>query len=111
MATTMAPVGPAILRTSSVARFADPDANAPAGIHTITGARDVGAGVGVQMFNIRQSSAPKTKRLPLTCGHIGGAVVAFSVLGIQARGGCGGFQRRSPTGGAANGIPRKAHAP
>ena len=39
-------------------------------------------------------------------GHA--ATVAFNVAGAQAAAGCGGFQRRSPIGGAANGMPRNA---
>ena len=37
------------------------------------------------------------------------AIVAFSVSGAQGAAGCGRCHRRLPVGGAANGMPRKAH--
>ena len=93
------------------ARFAEAAWNAPVGIQTITGAGEAGAGSGVQTFSFRQSSLPIVVVLPagLTLDRQGGAAIAFNVAGAQAAAGCGGFQRRSPIGGAANGMPRKAH--
>src|SRR2546423_471916 len=90
--------------------FAEAAWNAPVGIQTITGAAVVGAGPGVQMFNFRQSSLPAVPVVAggLIRGQLGGAVMALSVAGAQDAAGCGGFQRRLPTGGAANGIPRNA---
>src|SRR5580765_4896123 len=75
----------------------------------MTGTGDAGAGSGVQTFTLRQFSLPTTVVLPagLTCGHITPAV-AFSV-DAQGAAGCGGFHRRLPSGGAANGMPRELH--
>jgi hypothetical protein len=75
----------------------------------MTGADDTGAGSGVQTFSFRQFSLPMTVVLPagLTCGQATPAV-AFSVFS-QGAAGCGGFHRRFPSGGAANGMPRKLH--
>src|SRR5580765_7219988 len=61
------------------------------------------------MFNFRQSSLPIVAPARLNEGQFGGAAIAFSIAGAHGAAGCGGFQRRSPTGGAANGMPRKAH--
>ena len=91
--------------------FADPAWNAPAWIHTNTGAGDGGVGFGVQMFNRRQSSLPWIVAVPggLIEGHGLAARVASSVDGFQGAAGCGGFHRSALTGGAANGMPRKTH--
>ena len=45
------------------------------------------------------------------CMHWGPKLVAGSVTGAHDSAGCGGFQRRSPTGGAANGMPRNTRTP
>src|SRR4249920_898751 len=76
----------------------------------MTGDGDARRGLGVQMLNVRQSSVPLIVPLPsgLTCAQRGGSVVACSVAGIHERAGCGGFHRRSPTGGAEYGMPRYA---
>ena len=83
--------------------------NAPVGIHTITGAGEAGAGLGVQMFSFRQFSLPAVVLLPggLTFAQGPGATVA---LEVPAHGvaGWGGFHRKLASGGTANGIPRKA---
>ena len=42
----------------------------------------------------------------LICGQIGEAVTAFRVAGAHGAAGCGGLQRKLPSGGAANGMPR-----
>ena len=62
------------------------------------------------MFNFRQFSLPTVNVLPagLTFAHGPGAAVAFNVAGAHGAAGCGGFQRKLPSGGAANGMPRNA---
>src|SRR5262245_29964427 len=108
----MAPVRSAMFRPLWAGRFADAATNAQVLNHTRAGAGEAGGGSGVQIFNTRQSSIPCVIVLPagLTCGQIGGlAAVACSVDGAQGTDGCGGFQRKVPTGGAANGMPRNAH--
>jgi hypothetical protein len=47
----------------------------------------------------------------LTLGHAGGFVVAINGAGAHGSAGCGGFHRKGPSGGFANGIPRNAHEP
>src|SRR5215510_9521875 len=45
-----------------------------------------------------------------SCTHFGPNVSTF-LTPAHATTGCGGFHRRSPTGGAANGMPLNTHAP
>src|SRR4029453_606886 len=92
------------------AKFADAFAKAPGCSHTITGAPDDGVGLGVQIFNLRQSSLPVGWPFAtLSCAHVAGGDVAYITAGAQGGTGCGAFQRRAPTGAAAKGIPRNAH--
>src|SRR6266850_2433652 len=77
----------------------------------MTGAGLAGAACGVQMFSLRQFSLPSVTVLAggLTTAHGVAAMVAFNVAGAHGAAACGGFHRRLPVGGVANGIPRKAH--
>src|SRR5829696_7902560 len=106
----MAPVSAASFSPFCGAKFADALTNEPGWNHTITDAPDAGSGFGVHTFNCRQFSLPEGSPVAtLSCAHDGGAVVAFSVSGPQAAAGCGRCHRRLPVGGAANGMPKKAH--
>ena len=88
--------------------------NAPPWIHTITGSEL--STDGVAMVSVRQSSswgwvaeitsASGPSSGSTACGQIGPSSVASRVPS-QGAGGCGGANRRSPTGGAANGTPLK----
>src|SRR2546426_9733857 len=102
----MAPVRSAKFRPLLSGMLADAAWNAPVGIHTITGAGEAGAGSGVQMFSFRQFSLPAVVVLPggLTFAQGPGATLAFNGAGAQGAAGCGGFHRKLPVGGAANGI-------
>ena len=74
-----------------------------------TGRRDDGVvSAGVQTLSVRQSSSPTTASAASSCGHFGPKAAA-SRTPAQGSGGAGGRQRRSPTGGAANGIPLNAN--
>src|SRR6185295_398618 len=77
----------------------------------MTGAGLTGTGSGVQMLTLRQFSLPAVDVLAggFTTAHGVAATIAFNVAGAQGAAGCGGFHRRLPIGGAANGIPRKPH--
>jgi hypothetical protein len=93
----------------------------PPWIQTITGSRAAPVGTapfakrGVQTFSVRQSSSPTTEPLgpgtpPIAlayCGQ-GGPKTSASRVALQRSGGRGARQRRSPTGGAANGMPSQA---
>src|SRR5262249_32766552 len=75
----------------------------------MTGAGFVGAGSGVQMLSVRQSSLVPCARPPpraLSCGQMGPREVASSGA-LHEAAAFGAFHRRSPTGGAAYGMPRK----
>ena len=54
----------------------------------------------------RKFMSPKSAR----CMQRGPNCVAWRTP-VQFLTGCGGFQRRSPTGGAANGMPLNARTP
>jgi hypothetical protein len=56
------------------------------------------------MFSFKQSSEPDGDPVK-TFGQLGGGAVAGSTDGNHGTAICGGFQRRAPTGGAANGTP------
>jgi hypothetical protein len=60
------------------------------------------------MFSFRQSSDPDGDPENVV-GQLGGGVVAARTSGDQIEALCGGFQRRPPTGDAANGTPRNEH--
>src|ERR1043165_194594 len=63
----------------------------------------------VQMLRYRQSSLDSgASPGPWTQGSANAEVCLTPLQGMT---GCGAFQRRSPTGGAANGIPLKAATP
>ncbi len=82
----------------------DPETKEPPWIQTITGSRSPGEPAGVQTFRYRQSSlvrpTPSGPMAAASCGHEG-PYAAHSRTPSQAATGCGGRQRRSPTGGAA----------
>ncbi len=83
--------------TAPKAPTESPIAKAPPWIHTITGS-----------FWLALAFAGRTtlrKRQSSTCWHTGPAFVA-SRSPVQDGAACGGRQRRSPTGGAAKGMPR-----
>src|SRR5262245_22050715 len=75
----------------------------------MTGSRS-GVPDGVQMFNVRQSSLGGCENVMSPkidpCIHWRPNSVASRTPSHEAAG-CGSFQRRSPTGGAAYGIPLK----
>lgn len=66
----------------------------------MTGSLALGPAAGVQTFRYRQSSL---KFPPSDCRGWGqaGPNAAHSRTWVQARGGCGAFQRSAPMGGAA----------
>src|SRR5262245_55178337 len=106
----MAPVSVARFWPFCAAKFAEAFENPPPWIHTMTGAPAAGTGFGVQTLSIKQSSTPVGCPVAaLSCAQDSGAVIALSVDGAHAAAGWGRFHRRLPVGGAANGIPRKAH--
>jgi hypothetical protein len=89
--------------------------NAPPWIQTITGRRSragAPAGAAVHTLSVRQSSLVFAAHSPpgTRCGHAGPAAVAARSPAHGATG-CGGRQRRSPTGGVANGTPRNTRTP
>src|SRR5579864_3310474 len=61
----------------------------------------------VQIFNVRQSSLCGAIFNVGGCGHGAPNAAAFRIP-PHGFGGCGGFQRSSPVGGAAYGIPLNA---
>src|SRR5689334_20468044 len=67
----------------------------------------------VKTFRYRQSSwmlvGPANGPSVVTCGHVSANSVASSRSCFA--GGAGGIQRKSPTGGAANGIPKNLFTP
>src|SRR6185312_5070947 len=87
-----------------------PMTNEPPKIHSITGLGVADASLGAQTLRVRQSSLELESRFfevsASSCGHSGpGACAAIGF--VQGIGGAGGFQRRSPTGGAAKGMAKK----
>src|SRR5215472_8164628 len=66
----------------------------------------------VKMFRYRQSSLVDWGP-PNDCCSVTMHESAYCVASNRPwlAGGCGGIQRRSPTGGAANGIPKKTFTP
>ena len=99
-----------------------PSVKAPPKIQTMTGNRSPGPPAGVQTFRYRQSSlvggesGRSTETLFGTRLRWDGCTQTLPNASARRtpshRGGaCGGFQRSSPTGGAANGIPLNARTP
>src|SRR5581483_441599 len=86
----------------------------PPGIQTITALRDVDGQSAIQTFKYRQSSLDNSAALGAMnvgfCAHIGPNFVVSRTPG-QGVTGCGSRHRRSPTGGAANGIPLNTAPP
>src|SRR5579871_3117068 len=78
----------------------------PPWIHSITGRRDFGGHSAVQTFRYRQSSLTPSP----FCMHRAAKLVA-SRMPVHVGTGAGSRQRRSPTGGAAKGIPLKTAPP
>src|SRR5581483_10407647 len=90
---------------------AEPNSLPPPWNHTITGSGSAGAGSGVQTFRYRQSSfSLGVPSVDGRCGHELPKAVAARVS-VHGAGGAGGRHRRSATGGAANGMPRKRRVP
>jgi len=89
----------------------EPAMFAPPCTKTRTGRLEVGAAsLGVQTLIVKQSSLPVTAPDDVCCTHaLPNAFAARSPL--QHAAGCGGFHRKSPTGGAAYGMPRNAVDP
>src|SRR5581483_56105 len=74
--------------------------------HTMTGRRSLADFAAVQTFRNRQSSlmCGAGPRPPAACIQMAPNSSALR-MPSQCGAGWGGFQRKSPTGGAANGIP------
>src|SRR5262245_6086181 len=75
----------------------------------MTGNRSLAVFAGVQTFKYRQSSLTPSGE-PMNFSMLGscmqaGAYALVFFTPLHAATGCGFFQRRSPTGGAANGMP------
>src|SRR6476620_10888677 len=88
-----------------------PAAKPPPWIQTMTGA--FFALRGTQTFSVRQSSLTFAKLISsktFGCMHAAGVWLA-SRTPSHFCGGCGAFQRRSPTGGAAYGTPKYTVVP
>src|ERR1041385_1748981 len=87
---------------------AEPLTLPPPWIHTITGSGFLGTGDGDHTLRYRQSSSLLGSFI-----KVGDAICAQRLPNAIASsgcfhpsGGCGAFQRRSPTGGLAYGMPR-----
>src|SRR3954470_15707064 len=95
----------------------DPVVKPPPWIHTMTGRRADASTDGVQTLRVRQSSSKPTSSPPMPAPRAGGGCGAHLVHSVAWRTpshgatGCGGRNRNSPTGGAANGTPLKTHTP
>src|SRR6188768_2220341 len=78
----------------------------------MTGVFALAAFAGVHTFRYRQSSLTGAV-LPCVLGACMQALAKASAFLTPAQGlaGAGAFQRRSPTGGAANGMPLKTEMP
>src|SRR6187455_806595 len=90
----------------------EPPVKPPPWTQTITGTLAFGALAGVHTFRYRQSSLTG-EELPCEfagCMHAFAKASAF-LTPDQGWTGAGAFQRKSPTGGAANGIPLKIEMP
>src|SRR6266496_3011957 len=95
----------------------DPPVKPPPWIHTRTG-RDSASTPGVYTLRVRQpaslisgcSAVAKKDSWLGPCGAIGPKRSA-GLTPLHGSGGRGGRQRRSPTGGAANGMPRNCSTP
>src|SRR5580693_6056647 len=87
---------------------AEPLIYPPPYIQTITGRRSCALFAGVQMLRYRQSSLTLGGVSPgmdtLSCIHAGANASALR-MSFQGVTGAGGRQRKSFTGGAANGTP------
>ena len=83
----------------------EPVMNPPPWIHTITGSRSSRVRAGVQTLRYRQSSlCPVGSEPPPMVAPLWGQEAPKRVqvrTPVHGRTGCGGRQRRSPTGGAA----------
>src|SRR5947207_11214279 len=95
----------------------EPVVKPPPWIHTITG-RGVDPSIErVQTFSVRQSSSVPISSPPMPAPRAGagwGAHLVHSPAGrtpSQGATGCGGRNRSSPTGGAANGRPLNTRTP
>src|SRR5262245_39935587 len=78
----------------------------------MTGSPAAGSGCGVHTLIVSQSSAVASWDAPSKpdCGG-GGPYATAGGTPSQPRAGCGAAKRGAPTGGSANGMPRKTARP